>query len=92
MTAEKKKPKPGWRLYLPRLLFLIPLLVVVWVPFYNRIPPELGGIPFFYWYQLAWILIAAVIVLVVYLIDTRVTHLTKMAEDWEAPGPPGDLL
>ena len=91
MTAEKKKRKPGWRLYLPRLLFLIPLFAVVWVPFYNRLPPELDGMPFFYWYQLAWILIAAVIVLVVYLIDTRVTHLTKIAEDWEAPGP-GDVL
>ena len=31
------------------------------------------------------------IVMVVYLIDTRVTHLTKMAEDWETPGP-GDVL
>ena len=28
--------------------------------------PELAGIPFFYWYQFAWVLVAAVLTLVVY--------------------------
>ena len=35
---------------------------MLWVPSYNRIEPELGGIPFFYWYQLGWILLGAAIV------------------------------
>jgi hypothetical protein len=83
---------PAWRRHWPRLLFLIPVVVVVWVPFYNRLEPALGGIPFFYWYQLAWVLIAACIVMSVYLIETRITRAAKAAEDLEAPGPPGDLL
>jgi hypothetical protein len=29
------------------------------VPFYNRTEPTLGGIPFFYWFQVAWILVSA---------------------------------
>jgi hypothetical protein len=54
---------------LPRLLLLIPFAAMLWVPSYNRIEPELAGVPFFYWYQLAWILIAAVLVLLIYLIE-----------------------
>ncbi|MBV9786238.1 MAG: DUF3311 domain-containing protein [Acidisphaera sp.] len=49
-----------------RLLFLLPFAAVIWVPSYNRIEPTLGGIPFFFWYQLLWILIAAALVGVVY--------------------------
>ena len=50
MSDVKTKPRL-WR-YWPRLLFLIPFVAMLWVPSYNRIEPELGGIPFFYWYQL----------------------------------------
>jgi hypothetical protein len=47
-------------------LLLLPWIGVVWVPFYNKIEPVLWGFPFFYWYQLAWVLISAVITAVVY--------------------------
>jgi len=36
-------------------LLLLPPLVLLWVPSYNRIEPSLAGIPFFYWYQMAWV-------------------------------------
>ena len=88
----KKTARAGWLKHWPRFLFLIPLVVVLWVPFYNRLEPALGGIPFFYWFQLAFVLIAACIVMGVYLIETRITHTARSAEDSEAPGPPGDLL
>ncbi len=39
---------------------------MVWVPFYNKIEPVLWGFPFFYWYQLLWVLISAVITALVY--------------------------
>ena len=68
-----KQVKAGFARHWPRLLLVIPLLLVVWVPSYNRIEPTLGSIPFFYWYQLACILLGAMIVLVVYLLETRVT-------------------
>jgi hypothetical protein len=33
---------------------------------YNRVEPQWGGIPFFYWYQLLWIPIGAGLTLIVY--------------------------
>jgi len=87
------KTKPSVLRYWPRLLFLVPFVAVLWVSSYNRITPELGGIPFFYWYQLAWILLGAAIVLVVYAIETKVTRVTERSEtEAEASGGPGDIL
>jgi hypothetical protein len=47
-------------------LLILPWIGVVWVPFYNKVEPVLWGFPFFYWYQLLWVLISAVITAVVY--------------------------
>ncbi len=33
--------------------------VTLWVPFYNTVEPRLAGVPFFYWFQFAWIVVAA---------------------------------
>jgi hypothetical protein len=38
----------------------------LWPPFFNRVEPSLGGIPFFYWYQLLWVLIGAILTAIVY--------------------------
>jgi hypothetical protein len=40
---------------------------VLWPPFYNRPDPAFIGIPFFYWYQLLWVIIGAIFTIVVYL-------------------------
>jgi Na+-driven multidrug efflux pump len=46
--------------------FLIPLALVVAVPFYNRVEPRLWGIPFFYWAQLLFVIIGALVTGLVY--------------------------
>ena len=107
MAANKKKATPrqtvkpdpakakraaGLIAYWPRLLFIIPVVLVMWVPFYNRTEPSLGGVPFFYWYQLAWVLIGAALVLVVYLLETRVTGVTPRSGAHVDPGATGDVL
>jgi hypothetical protein len=107
MAANKKKTAPrqtvkpdpakarraaGVFAYWPRLLFAIPVLVILWVPFYNRTEPALGGVPFFYWYQLSWVLIGAVVVLTVYLLETRVTGITPRTGTDVDPGATGDVL
>jgi hypothetical protein len=53
------------------LLLLVPYVAMLWVPFYDRIEPEIAGIPFFYWYQLLWIVLGAAILLPAYLADRR---------------------
>ena len=54
----------------PIYLFLVvPFVALLWVPFYNRIEPELFGIPFFYWYQLLWIILGALLIVVVYRVE-----------------------
>ena len=52
-------------------LLLIPLIGIIWVPLYNRIEPTLWGFPFFYWSQLAWTLISALIIGLVYVKTKR---------------------
>ena len=45
--------RPFW------LLLLIPYIGLLWVPFYDRLTPDLFGFPFFYWYQLLLVPITA---------------------------------
>ena len=88
-----KPTEGGLKRYWPRLLLLIPFFAVLWVPFYNRLEPAFAGVPFFYWYQLAWILIGALLVLMVYLIETRITHaLERSRAGLDRTDAPGDIL
>ena len=48
-------------------LLLLPLMATLYPPLYNRVEPDLLGIPFFYWYQLAAISIGVTCTLIVYL-------------------------
>jgi len=52
-----------------RILLLLPFLGVLWVPFYNSVEPTFFSVPFFYWYQMLWIIICAVVVWIVYRAD-----------------------
>jgi hypothetical protein len=48
------------------LLLLVPFVGTLWVPFYDAVEPRVFGVPFFYWYQFAWIGVSAAITAVVY--------------------------
>ena len=50
------------------LLFAIQFVALLWPPFYNKVEPTFIGMPFFYWYQLLWVFLAAVFNAVVYLV------------------------
>jgi hypothetical protein len=65
-----KEQKPRRGKFHPVYLFLaLPFIAHIWVPSYNRIDPTLFGIPFFYWWQMAWILLAALCILPAYLFE-----------------------
>ncbi|MGH8234798.1 MAG: DUF3311 domain-containing protein [Rhodanobacteraceae bacterium] len=53
------------RRWLP-LVLLIPFIALLWVPFYNREQPEIAGLPFFYVWQFAWIILAALLTWILY--------------------------
>jgi len=57
-----------------RILLIVPFIAVLWVPFYNRSEPTLWSFPFFYWYQLLWIIISGAIIGLVYLVEHRPEH------------------
>ncbi|MGA2551052.1 MAG: DUF3311 domain-containing protein [Burkholderiaceae bacterium] len=48
-------------------LLILPYLATLWVPFYNSVEPTWFGFPFFYWYQLLWVLICSAVIGVVYV-------------------------
>ena len=53
-------------------LLVVPFAATLVPPFYARRAPSLFGFPFFYWYQILWIVLSAVLVWIVYL-KTRET-------------------
>jgi hypothetical protein len=70
MSGDNPDLRPLRRASWARVLLLIPFVAVLWVPWYNRIEPAIGGVPFFYWYQLLWIVLCAVTCLIVYRIES----------------------
>jgi hypothetical protein len=52
-----------------RLLLILPFIAMLWVPYYNSAEPSVSGIPFFYWYQLLWIILGGVIVAAIYRLE-----------------------
>ena len=47
------------------LLLVVPMIGTLIPPIYNTKDPTLIGIPFFYWYLMAWVLVSVVIMAVV---------------------------
>lgn len=62
--AGSRKNRQGWSWWY--LLFVIQFLAVLWPPFFNRAEPAWIGMPFFYWYQLLWVIIGAVLTAIVH--------------------------
>jgi hypothetical protein len=62
---DVQKRRGGWSWWY--LLFVIQFAVALWPPFYNRLDPTLWGIPFFYWFQLLWVIVSAIFTAIVYL-------------------------
>lgn len=61
---DTQRKRGGWSWWY--LLFVIQFVIVLWPPYYNKAEPDWVGIPFFYWYQLLWVIIGAVFTATVY--------------------------
>jgi hypothetical protein len=57
----ERKPSRWWY-----ALLALPLLGLLYPPLYATKDPELAGIPFFYWYQFAWVIVSTILTGIVY--------------------------
>ncbi len=48
------------------LLLIAAFVALLWVPTYAHLTPSLGGLPFFYWYSMLWLVINAACQLIAY--------------------------
>ncbi|WP_419997701.1 DUF3311 domain-containing protein [Streptomyces boninensis] len=59
------------------LCLFAPFIGILWVSSYAKIQPTLGGVPFFYWYQMLWVFISAVLTSVAFLLIRREQRTRK---------------
>ena len=76
MRADRRRP-PSFReapgtYVLVGILLLVTVVALLAVPTYAHLTPSLGGIPFFYWYTLLWLVINAVLQTIAYQVLARV--------------------
>jgi hypothetical protein len=68
---EPARPLPVGAQVGAGILLAIPVIALLLVKTYSSTSPKLWGIPFFYWYQMLWVLIAPITTYAAYLIVTR---------------------
>lgn len=69
------------------VLLAAAFVALLWVPSYAHLTPTLGGIPFFYWYSMLWLIINAACQFVAYtLLVTMPRRRARLAPAGEAPG------
>ncbi|HZG04465.1 MAG TPA: DUF3311 domain-containing protein [Streptomyces sp.] len=53
------------------LCLFAPFVALLWVDSYAKTEPTLAGMPFFYWYQMLWVLISAGLTAIAYVLLLR---------------------
>ncbi len=87
-THARPRRSQHWGIWAVIAVLLAAVLVgTLWVPFYNRTTPAWGGWPFFYWYQLLWVPIVALLSWCAYLLSKRAQGGTGAPA--ATPGPQG---
>jgi hypothetical protein len=54
-----------------KMLLILVFALAIDVPFFNRAEPALFGFPFFYWYQLAVVPVASLLIYIVYRVEDK---------------------
>jgi uncharacterized membrane protein len=75
-VAPQRSDRSPWN-----WLLLVPIVVVLLVPLYNRIEPTLFGWPFFYWMQLAFVALGVATTSIVYRMTRRSPAEQQAARD-----------
>jgi uncharacterized protein DUF3311 len=56
---------------------VLPLVAMLWVNSYARLAPTFIGIPFFYWYQISWVMITCVLTAIAYGLIRHDEHIRR---------------
>jgi uncharacterized BrkB/YihY/UPF0761 family membrane protein len=70
--------KPAY--WISGVLLAISIVVPLLVSTYAKDEPRLWGFPFFYWYQLLWVFISAILVSICYRVVMREERKRRAAE------------
>jgi hypothetical protein len=96
-SSQNRAPRPtGGRPILSPLravaavCIIAPFVAILWIPTYNKTNPKLLGFPFFYWYQLLWVVITAVLMLVAVQAVKHDNAARRGAESSGTPDNAGD--
>lgn len=89
-TQDPQVSDPRWKLTPTRCVVAVILLVGIVVPLlvgtYDQIEPRLFGFPFFYWYQLLWVFLAAGLCALCYLLLKRESDAYQRRRDSRQDG------
>ncbi|MFD5284517.1 DUF3311 domain-containing protein [Streptomyces rubrogriseus] len=69
------------------LCLVAPFVAMLWVGSYTKTDPTFIGIPFFYWYQMAWVLISTLLTVTAYKLWQR-DQRGRAAHSTAAPAAP----
>ncbi|MFE1796999.1 DUF3311 domain-containing protein [Streptomyces sp. NPDC059517] len=58
---------------------IAPFVAMLWVGSYAKVDPTFIGIPFFYWYQMLWVLISTALTMTAYTLWNREQRARKAA-------------
>ncbi|MDI5966516.1 DUF3311 domain-containing protein [Streptomyces sp. SL13] len=90
MTESSRPPARGPVVTVSRVIagicLIAPFVAMLWVSSYARVSPQLIGLPFFYWYQMAWVIGSAALISVAYALVRR----EERARRASAAAPKGD--
>ncbi|MGW1885113.1 DUF3311 domain-containing protein [Streptomyces sp. NPDC001970] len=53
------------------LCLIAPFVAMLWVGSYAKVEPTFAGIPFFYWYQMLWVVVSTALTMVAYVLWQR---------------------
>ena len=75
-AAPRRSDRSPWN-----WLLLIPIVVPLLVPLYNKTDPKLGGWPLFYWLQLVFVALGVATTALVYRMTRRSSTERRAAQD-----------